>query len=189
MLKATFQQDDFNSKLSENVKAMDLHSRRFQEVAEQCAFQTQVSTLAAVNDGHSALMHSIERSQSDAALHQSLTSNALQLGRKSVEDLHSELRQFKADQASVASELNIILKDFTSSNGRIDRRTNDSQWLHFLPKMWLMIIVRRPLPFEVSQEADVYAIASNLNPCPRKTSADALGRRRSICNRTGTCCS
>ena len=94
-------------------------------------------------------MQQIARSRSEASLQHLDTNRNLREGsensQRSIHDLQDEVIRLRADQAnlhtlltsrdenrsvemdSLKTELKKVLKEFHRSNGRIDRRTNDSQ--------------------------------------------------------------
>ena len=146
MVKATFKQDEYESQLSEKIKMMDIHSRTFKDLADQCSYQTQMSTLGEVKTlklqeraSHRSVIQRIAHSRSEANLqHKAETQN--------IQSLQTEIVQLRTDHANVQAllesssenqraesnalkiELKKVLKEFHRSNGRIDMRTNDSQY-------------------------------------------------------------
>ena len=105
---------------------MDSQSRTFKELADQCSYETQMSTLGEVRAlrsqgraSHRSVTQSIVHSRSEANLqHQVLN--------KSVQNLQTEFAIQKAESNALRVELKKVLKEFHRSNGRIDMRTNDS---------------------------------------------------------------
>lgn len=133
---------------------MDIHSQTFKDLATQCAYQTQVSTLTEVKSlkiqgkardrqakaRDQRVMQSITHSRSEASLQQLNTNNIVKVesenSQRGIENLKSEVIQLKDDQKKLrkalktrsdgmAEELTNVLKEFYRSNGRIDPRTND----------------------------------------------------------------
>ena len=112
MVKATFKQDEYGSKLSQSIKLMDTHSQRFKDVAAECAYQTQTSTLDEVRSLKSrtkandrSIMQQIEYSRSEAKLQHLDTTNTLkgesEAHRRRIQHLLKEVNQLKYDQAKV----------------------------------------------------------------------------------------
>ena len=156
MAKAIFKQDEYESELSDKVKAMEFHSQTFKDVAEQCAFHTQQETLREVKKltsqskkRDSMIVQQIANSRSEANLRHLNTADLIKAesesSRRSSRKLHDEVtQQLRADQARLEAQLKTkwdrqetelnalaidirkVLKKFLSSNGRIDPRTNDS---------------------------------------------------------------
>lgn len=154
-MKATLKQGEYESRLSEKIRIMDIHSQTFKDLATQCAYQTQVSTLgevkslkvrtkardkrAKVRDQN--IMQNITHSRSEATLQHLNTTNVVKAesenSRKSFQGLQNEVTQLRDDQAKlhkllksksdVAAELTKILKEFCRSDARIDRQTNDGK--------------------------------------------------------------
>ena len=156
-MKATFKQDQYESKLSEKIKIMNAYSRMFKDLAVQCSYQTQQSTLGKVKalksqgkTSHRNIMQQLARSRSEASLQHLDTNRNLREGsessQRSIQDLQDEVTHLRADHSnlhtllssrdesrsvemdSLKAELKKVLKEFHRSNGRIDRRTNDSEF-------------------------------------------------------------
>lgn len=145
MVKATFKQDQYESKLSESIKLMDIHSQRFHDVALECSFQTQKSTLGELRSLNSrtcadnqSIMQSITCSRSEASLQHLNTMNVFKAesenNKMSMENLQNEVGQLKNGQAElrkllkgnlVAVELRKALEEFHNESGRIALRRND----------------------------------------------------------------
>ena len=156
-MKATIKQDNYASELSEKIKAVDVYSQMFKDLATQCAYKTQTTTLGEVRslrsqekESRRKVMQQIARSRSEASLQYLDTTNVVRAesenNQRSVQDLQDEVIQLRTDhanlQASLKSksdrenaeiaalkgEIRKFLKEFHRSNERIDRRTNDSQY-------------------------------------------------------------
>ena len=154
-MKAFFKQDEYETELSDKVKAMQFHSETFKDVAEQWAFRTQGQTLTEVKslkfqgrEGQRIIMQQIARSRSEANL-QHLNTNEL------IKAESESLTQLKADQERIEAlietkfdrqetgldaiiEMRKLVKKLLSSNGRIDPRTGDSWYLLILHGSRLM---------------------------------------------------
>lgn len=162
-MKAFFKQDEYESELSEKVKAMDFHSQMFKDFAEQEAFHTTQETLREVRMmksqrkiGDRMIVQQIAHSHSEANLrHLNMTdliraeSKSSQKKAQSAQDATSQ--QLKADQHRLEAliktkfayqeskndalmvEIRRVVKEFLSSNGRIDPHTNDGWCLRSRP--------------------------------------------------------
>ena len=128
MVKATFKQGEYESKLSEALRMMDLCSRHFKDLADQCSYQTQVSTLGELKTfrfqekaNSRSVIQSIAHSRSEANLqHQNLHTQIM--------GLRTNQAIQKAESDAANNEIRKFLKEFHRSNSRIDMRTNDSQY-------------------------------------------------------------
>jgi len=155
-VKATFKQGEYGSKLGEKIKIMDIHSQSFRDLATQCSYQTQVSTLGEVRSLKSLektrdrkakardwrVMQNITYSRSEATLQQLKTTNVVKVesenSQRSVQDLKSEVAQLRIDQRKLhkllkarsnrTAELTKASKDFYRSNERSDPRIEDCKW-------------------------------------------------------------
>ena len=142
MRKATIKQDEYGSKLSQSIKFMDIHSQRFKDVAIQCAYQTQTSTLDEVRFLKSqtkansrSIMQQIEHLRSEASLQHLDTTKILkgesETYQRSIQYLQKEVVQLKNDQAKVYKLLKskyIIAEPKIRRNWRADPGTSDSTY-------------------------------------------------------------
>lgn len=148
-MKAIFKQDEYESELSDKVKAIQFHSETFKDVAEQWAFHTQGQTLSEVKSLKSQgrkrqrmIMQQIAHSRSEANLHHLNTGHLIKAESESITQLRAdqerieELIKSKFDRQETGMnaiiEMRKLVKELLSSNGRIDRRTNDSWCLQIL---------------------------------------------------------
>lgn len=161
-MKVIFKQDEYESELSDKIKAMEFHSQTFKDVAEQEAFHTQRETLREIKElktqrkkGDRTIMQQIVHSRSEANLRHLHTTDLIKAESESsqrrTQTAQDEVtQQLKADQARLEAlfktnldwqqtkfealtiDVRKVLKRFLSSNGRIDPRTNDSWCLQVL---------------------------------------------------------
>ena len=162
LVKAIFKQDEYESELSDKVKTMEFYSQTFKDAAEQESFSTQQETLREVKQfkaqkkkGDRMIMQQFAHSRSEANLRHLNTTDLIKAESESsqrrTQELQNEvIEQLRADQArlealfksklerhetefgALAIDIKKVLKNFLSSNGRIDRRTNDSRHLQVL---------------------------------------------------------
>ena len=145
MVKATFKQDEYESKLSESIRLMDIHIQRFHDVALQCSFQTHTSTLGELRSLNSrtyadnqSIMQKIAFSTSEASLQHSNTTNVLRVesanNKMSMNNLQNEVGQLKNGQAKlckllksqlVAAELRKVLEELHKESGHITLRRSE----------------------------------------------------------------
>ena len=157
MLKAAFKQESYEAGLDDKIGLMDVYSRRFKDLAVECSYQTQKETLGGVKTfnrrarrHHKHFMQEIARSRSEATLRHIETSNIVRAEgenhQRSFRSLEEEVVELRADHAvlhtrleekfdrdnaekkAMAKYIKKVLKEFASSNPRIDPRTNDSEF-------------------------------------------------------------
>ena len=138
------------------MKAMDVQSRVFKDLAIQCSYQTQKSTLGELKalesqtkTGNQEVLRQLALSRSEAHSQHVDATDVHQVegerNRRSIRDLQMGIAQLRTDQLklntlmsmkakreelereSQKAELKKVLKELHRSNERIDPRTNDSQ--------------------------------------------------------------
>ena len=140
MVKATFKQDEYGSKLSQSIKLMDINSQRFKDVAIECAYHTQTSTLDGVRSlksrtkaNNRSIMQQIEYSRSEANLQHLDTTNVLkgesETHQRRIQYLQEEVVQLRNDQAKVYKLLKskyMVAGPYFRNDRRSGPRTSDS---------------------------------------------------------------
>ena len=162
---------------------MEFCSQIFKDVAEQESFSTQQETLREVKQlkaqskrGDRIIVEQIAHSRSEANLRHLDTTDLIKAESESsqrrTQELQNEvIEQLRGDQArlealfktklerhetefgALAIDIKKVLKKFLSSNGRIDRRTNDSRYLQVLHRSRLTI---NSLAATIRREAQVF---------------------------------
>ena len=183
---------------------MDTHSQRFKEMATQCAYQTQTSTLDGVKSlesqtkaNHRSLIQHIACSRSEASLQHLDTTNVVKAesenSQKSIQYLQKEVLRLREDQAkvykllkrkSMRAELKTVLKDFQRSNGRIDSGTSDSLRS---PESSRMAVQQTPCP-ESHRAAEDSAQAGNYSGQTKQNLTHSGTSRTFVCNGEVACC-